>query len=79
MEEKQTNEKSEEVEASDSSVWFRRRMNRVFRERGGIKNIPHPEVDTAYERIRSWIVRFFLVAGGRIKKLFCKKRNDSDK
>lgn len=50
------------------SVWFRRRMNRVFREQAGIKDIPHPEVDTVYERIRSRIVRIVLVVINRIKK-----------
>lgn len=62
----------EEVNKSnlrEKSVWFRRRMNRLFRERCGIKEIPHPEVDTVYERVRSRIVRFFMVVADRIKKL----------
>lgn len=54
----------------EESVWFRRRMNRLFRERCGIMKIPHPEVDTVYERVRSRIVRFFMVVADRIKKLF---------
>lgn len=61
---------SSEADLHEESVWFRRRINRVFRERGGIKEIPHPEVDTAYERIRSRIVRFFLVIADKIKKIF---------
>ena len=39
---------------------FKIKMNREYREQGGIKNIPHPEVDTAYERFRSYIVRKWL-------------------
>lgn len=40
---------------------FKIQMNRLFREQCGIKNIPHPEIDTAYERFRSYIVRKWLV------------------
>lgn len=40
---------------------FKRKMNRMFRERAGAQNdIPHPEVDNGYERLRSRIVCFFL-------------------
>lgn len=35
---------------------FKIRMNRIFREQAGIKNIPHPEVDNLYERVRSGII-----------------------
>lgn len=45
---------------------FKRKMNRVFREQAGAENIPHPEVDNAYERIHSRIVRFCLVTFNRI-------------
>ena len=38
------------------TVTHRRNMNRLFREKVGSKKIPHPEVDTLYERIRSWLV-----------------------
>jgi len=38
------------------TVTHRRNMNRLFREKVGSKKIPHPEVDTPYERIRSWFV-----------------------
>jgi len=35
---------------------FKIKMNRLFREVAGIEKIPHPEVDTVFERIRSKIV-----------------------
>ncbi len=44
---------NEECEFSDR---FKRKMNRVFRERVGTEKIPHPEVDNTYERIRSKII-----------------------
>lgn len=46
---------------SDFSDQFKRRMNRLFREEVGVKEVPHPEVDTLYERIRSYIVRRILL------------------
>lgn len=59
---------------------FKIKMNRVFREQGGIKNIPHPEVDTAYERFRSYIVRKWLVIKNHFEKTsiicFTQKRKD---
>ena len=33
------------------------RMNRIFREHGGMRWIPYPEVDNLFEKIRSKIVR----------------------
>ena len=65
---------NQKPDMEELSVWFRRRMNRVFREQGGIKDIPHPEVDTFYERIRSRIVRIVLVAIDRMKKRMKKRR-----
>lgn len=47
------------VEFSDR---FKRNMNRLFREQMGAKKALHPEVDNAYERIRSYIVRKWLLA-----------------
>ena len=47
---------------------FKIRMNRVFRERAGIKNIPHPEVDNLYERVRSGIIRTYLLMAHRLQK-----------
>lgn len=41
------------VEVSDD---FKREMNRIFRECGGIKKIPHPEVDNPFARFRSWVI-----------------------
>ena len=59
---------NQQPDMEEMSVWVRRRINRVFREQAGIKDIPHPEVDTVYERIRSHIVRIVLVVIDRIKK-----------
>ena len=47
---------------------FERNMNRIFRERMGIKKIPHPQVDTLYERVRSKIVRFFIILSRIFKR-----------
>ena len=52
---------------------FKRRMNRLFREQVGSKNIPHPEVDNTYEEIRSTIIRAWLILCDRIKKK-CSRR-----
>lgn len=41
---------------------FKRNMNRLFREQLGAKKALHPEVDNAYERVRSYIVRKWLLA-----------------
>ena len=62
--------KKKDTVTEEQSVWFCRRMNRIFREQAGVREIPHPEVDTAYERIRSRIVRFFVLFGDVIKKRF---------
>ena len=52
---------------------FKRRMNRVFREQAGIKNIPHPEVDNLYERVRSGIIRTRLLVAHHLKKKIHRK------
>ena len=52
---------------------FKRRMNRVFRERAVIKKIPHPEVDNLYERVRSGIIRTYLLMAHRLQKKIQKK------
>ena len=41
----------------EPSVRFKRGMNRIFREIGGVSKIPHPEVDNRYERVKSKIMR----------------------
>ena len=45
---------------STENITFSRRhkirMNRIFRERFGSSNLPYPEVDNLFERIRSKIV-----------------------
>ena len=56
------------VTMEEFSENFKLKMNRVFREQAGIKNIPHPEVDNLYERIRSSIVRAVLLLVHRIRK-----------
>ncbi len=52
----------------DFSDQFKIKMNRLFREKAGIKNIPHPEVDNLYERVRSSIIRAYLIIEDRHKK-----------
>ena len=52
---------------------FKIRMNRVVRGRAGIKNIPHPEVDNLYERVRSGMIRTYLLMAHRLKKKIQKK------
>ena len=46
----------------------KRKMNRLFREQVGNRQIPHPEVDTALERIRSAVVRAALRIRNSIQK-----------
>ena len=48
---------------------FKRRMNRLFRERAGFKKAVHPEVDNCFERTRSHIVRAELVAIDKVKRV----------
>ena len=52
---------------------FKKKMNRLFRERIGSVTIPHPEVDNLYEKMRSGIVRRYLLIKHRIKKK-CSRR-----
>ena len=40
----------------EPSVRFKRGMNRIFREIGGVSKIPHPEVDNWFQRTRSWFI-----------------------
>jgi hypothetical protein len=49
------------------SVRARKRLNRLFREIVGSSKIPHPEVDTIYERIRSFFVRKIKVLNFKLK------------
>ena len=46
----------EQLENCKFSKRFERRMNRMFREVVGTDRIPHPEVDNAFERLRSKLV-----------------------
>ena len=63
-----------ELEAAGETLQIRlsdrhkRKMNRLFRERVGSKQIPHPEVDTAFERIRSTAIRAALRIRNSIRK-----------
>lgn len=52
---------------------YKKKINRLFREQVGSKYIPHPEVDNPYEKIRSRIIRIFLLTIHRIKKK-CSRR-----
>lgn len=49
------------------SVRARKKLNRMFREIIGSSNIPHPEVDNCYERIRSFFVRIINVLKYKLK------------
>ena len=49
------------------------RMNRIFRERVGGKFLPFPEVDNAFERMRSKIVVIF-----KINDILDKKKEKSN-
>ena len=51
-------EKYENVEIDDSkfSKEFKRQLNRMGREKIGLKNALHPEVDNLFERTRSKIM-----------------------
>ena len=35
----------------------KRKINRIFREEAGKKEIPYPEADTVFERLRSFMIR----------------------
>lgn len=50
------NEWEKAIEETTFSNNFKKKMNRLFREQVGIKEIPHPEVDTLFEKIRSSII-----------------------
>ena len=52
----------------DFSYNFKIKMNRLFREQVGINHAVHPEVDNVYERVRSKIVRKFLVLKNKLVK-----------
>lgn len=43
------------------SVRHKRKINRLFREEIGSKSARYPEVDNWFERVRSKIVRYWLV------------------
>ena len=45
---------AENIEPSDR---YKRGINRIFRVRHGIKDIPYPEADNAFERTRSFFAR----------------------
>lgn len=47
---------------------FKKRINRLFREQLGIKCIPHPEVDNAFERTRSCLIHRLHVLRGSMRK-----------
>ncbi len=56
-----------DVEFSDH---YKKRINRLFREKVGTKRAMYPEVDTRYERVRSRVVRAILVTKDKLKKAF---------
>ncbi len=46
----------EQIEKQNLSKRYKRRMNRIGREKIGLKNALHPEVDNIFERARSNMV-----------------------
>ena len=59
---------AENIEPSDR---YKRGINRILRERHGIKNIPYPEADNAFERIRNFFARGTFVCLGHIEPKLC--------
>ena len=57
----------ESLPPPELSVRARKKLNRMFREIVGSSNIPHPEVDNYYERIRSFFVRIINVLKYKLK------------
>lgn len=53
------------IEFSDK---FKKRINRLFREEVGSKRAMYPEVDNAYERMRSRVIRAKLVTENKLQK-----------
>ena len=49
------------------SAKAKKRFNRIFREVVGSSNIPYPEVDNYYERIRSFFIRIINVLKHKFK------------
>lgn len=60
-------EETRHIDATPNKT-FKRKLNRLFRERVGTNKIPHPEVDNAYERVRSCFIRMWFVLVRYIKK-----------
>ena len=58
----------ESLPQPEISTRGRKNLNRFFREIVGSSNIPHPEVDNSYERMRSFFAR-------KIKVLIFKLKN----
>lgn len=56
---------TDDIEFSDR---FKKRINRLFREKVGSKRAMYPEVDNAYEKIRSKVIRTKLVTVNKLKK-----------
>ena len=56
---------SDEIEFSDR---FKKRINRLFREQVGSNRAMYPEVDNAYEKIRSKVIRTKLVMVNKLQK-----------
>lgn len=58
-------ESTDDIEFSDR---FKKRINRLFREQVGSKRAMYPEVDNAYEKIRSKVIRTKLVTVNKLQK-----------
>ena len=53
---KETAEDQQEDIELEFSVKYKRGINRIYREIIGLNEIPHPEADTLFERIRSAVI-----------------------
>ncbi len=68
-------EKEETVDI-DLSDRFKKRTNRLFRERVGSKKVPHPEVDNAWERFKSFWMKMFFDVYDNIERKNRQRKSD---
>ena len=69
---------SSDVEV-EFSLRHKKRMNRLFRTRCGIKKVPYPEVDTAFARLFDGVITLFVSISDDIKRYRQKKRERADR
>lgn len=61
MKQREFEKEIDNTETAECSTRHKKRMNRIIRERVGGTNLPFPEVDNAWERIRSKLVVKFKI------------------